>query len=312
MLLGGSGTAGVESCLSSAVNPEKKLLIVNNGAYGKRMVEIAQTYEIDFVELKCEWDRIPNLDLIKETIEKENIGTIAVVHHETTSGILNPVKKIGILAKQYRCCLIVDAISSFAGLCFDVKDYNIDFMISSSNKCIQGMAGISFVICNKKELDKIKSYKKKSFYLNLYDQYNYLEKNKQMRFTPPVQTIYALRQAIDEFLEEGAENRQKRYFDSWNVLVQGLKEIGFKLLLDEKIQSKILTSIVEPKNSNFDFNLLHDLLYDRDFTIYPGKIGNMDTFRVANLGAINSEDISNFLIVLKDSLKEMGINDLEY
>jgi len=282
------------------VAPGKKILIINNGAYGERMVKIAKAYSIPCVELKFEWGSLPDLKKVEEELKNdEDIACVSMIHHETTTGMLNPVKEIGEISKKYNRVFIVDTISSFAGIPFDIKDYKIDFMVSTSNKCIQGMAGVCFVICKKDELKKIKDYPKKSFYLNLYSQYNYFKEKYQMQFTPPVQTIYALKQAIIEFEKEGAENRHKRYFKSWETLVKGMNELSFKRLLKDEEESHILTTFLDPDDDNFNFNKMHDLLYKKGFTIYPGKIGKKGTFRLANMGAIDYKDIENFLNALK-------------
>jgi len=308
VLFGGSGTAAMDSVISSVVPPMKKILIINNGAYGERMTKIAETYNIDFIELKFEWGTKIHLEKVKSTIQKEdNLACIAMVHHETTTGMLNPVSEIGEITKNNNCTFIVDTISSFAGTPFSIKDHNIDFMMSTSNKCIQGIPGVAFVICKKSELEKIKNYPKRSFYLDLYSQYDYLEKNKQMRFTPPVQTMYALRKAIDEFFKEKAENRYKRYFENWKTLVKGMEKLGFKKILNNDEESHILTTFLEPKDENYDFKKMHDLLYEKRFTIYPGKLGDEKTFRLANMGAINKKDVEGFLIALDEALKEMHV-----
>jgi 2-aminoethylphosphonate aminotransferase len=313
VLFSGSGTAGVEAAISSVVPRKNKILIINNGVYGERMVEIAKIHGISFHELKVKLDEVPRMEEIERILDYDKeIECVAVVHHETTSGILNPIKEIGDIAKRHNCIYIVDAMSSFAGIRFDVEDCGIDFLVSSSNKCIQGMAGLSFVICKKEELEKLGDQRARTHYLNLHKQYEYFKGKGEMRFTPPVQTVYALRAAIDEFFEEGADEREKRYFRNWDVLTMGLREIGFKFLLREGIQSKILTTVVEPENLEFDFEKLHDLLYDKGFTIYPGKIGDRKTFRLANMGAIDHQDIEMFLVALRETLREMGIMKLEY
>lgn len=313
VILGGSGTAAMESVLASVVKRNSKLLIINNGAYGKRFSEIAQTYDINYIEDKYEWDQLPDLKRIEKILsENKDIEYVTAIHHETTSGILNPIKQIGEICKKQGCVFIVDAISTFAGIVFDFDDYNIDFGLSASNKCIQGMPGISFVICRKSELQKLKDIKSRVFYLDLYKQFKSLEEKKQTRFTPPVQTMYALKKAIEEFFEETAEVRAQRYTENWRTLMEGLRQIGFKMLLKDELHSKILITVFEPSNPEYDFKKLHDLLFGKNFTIYPGKIGSLDTFRVATMGAINSEDMKEFLLALKNSLKDMGIDKLSY
>lgn len=309
ILFAGSGTAVMDSVVNSVVPPGKKILIISNGAYGERLRKIADTYKIKFVELRYDWGEKIELDELKNMLEKEkDISSIGVIHHETTTGTLNPVKKIGKIAKRYNCNYIVDTISSFAGIPFSIKDCDIDFMMSTSNKCIQGMPGVAFVICKKNELEKIKNYPKRSFYLDLYSQYDYLEKKKQARFTPPVQVMYALKQAINEFFEEGAERRYMRYKKNYKTLKKGLKERGFSFFLDDNIeQSNILITINEPNDPNFNFEIFHDKLYKRGFTIYPGKLSDEKTFRVAVMGAINHTDIKKFLLAVDEVIKEMDL-----
>lgn len=308
ILFTGSGTAAMDACINSVVPPDKKIAIINNGAYGERMVKIAQAYRIPYVELFFEWGEVPNLSKVRETLEKDkNIVCLATVHHETTTGMVNPIIEIQKIVKEKQCTFIVDTISSFAGMPLDIKDLKIDFIFSTSNKCIQGMAGLAFVICKKDQLQKTKDYPPRSFYLNLYQQYDYFERKAQMQFTPPVQLIYALKQAIAEYFEEGEVNRFKRYTRSWQSLRQGLEEMGFKLLLKEGENSHILTTILEPEDPNFDFSKMHDLLYEKGFTIYPGKLGKKRTFRIANMGAIDYHDMKGFLEALKNVLTEMRV-----
>lgn len=309
ILFGGSGTAVMESIITSVVPPNKKILIINNGAYGKRMATIAKTYNMDAVELQFKSGTKIDIEKIQSLFDQhQHISSIAAIHHETTTGMLNPIKEIGEIAKKNDCTFIVDAISSFAGIPFSMTECNIDFMMSTANKCIQGMPGIAFVICKKNELEKIKDYQKRTFYLDLYAQYEYLEKERQMRFTAPVQTMYALRQAIDEFYAEGSEKRYKRYQKSYVTLIKGLKEMGFTLLLKDDVDhSQLLTTVYEPDDPNFNFNVLHDKLYARGFTIYPGKITEGNTFRIANMGAIDYRDIQRFLKILRETLEEMKV-----
>jgi len=310
ILFAGSGTAVMDSVINSVIPPDKKFLIINNGAYGERMVKIAKTYNIDLIELKLDWGDKIELNEVKNMLEhNKDIACVGVVHHETTTGILNPIKEIGEISKKNNCTFIVDTISSFAGIPFSIKECNIDFMMSTSNKCIQGMAGIAFVICRKNELEKIKNYPKRSFYLDLYSQYDYLERNRQTRFTPPVQVIYALKQAIKEFFEERAENRYARYKKNYDVLIDGLKRRGFELFLKDDVKhSCLLATIIEPSHPNFDFKTFHDKLYSRGFTIYPGKLKDEKSFRIAVMGDINHNDINNFLKALDEVFVEMKIN----
>lgn len=298
----------MDAVINSVIPLEKKILIINNGAYGERMVKIAQAYRIEYIELRFPWDELPDIGRIEAALQQDSeIAVIGMVHHETTTGLLNPIQDIGVLVRQYNKVFVVDTISSFAGIPLDIKACNIDFMMSTSNKCLQGMAGIAFVICKIVSLDRIQSYPRRSFYLSLYDQYAYFEKNLQMRFTPPVQTMYALRQAIDEFLAEGMEQRYARYTRNWRVLRKGMQELGFRILTQPEQESHILITVEYPDSSAFDFDVLHDKLYESGITIYPGKIGKKDTFRLANMGAITEQDILCFLGSLREILIELNI-----
>ncbi len=307
VLFGGSGTAAMESVISSVVPPGGKVLIINNGAYGERMVKIAKIYSASVKEVFFKWNEEIDLGRIEEEISKDpEIRYIAMVHHETTTGLLNPIKEVGEIASRHNCIFIADTISSFAGLPIDIRECKLDFMFSTSNKCIQGVPGICFIICKRKELEKLKDLPRRNLYLSLYDQYKYFEKERQTRFTPPVQTVYALRKAIDEFFEEGAANRHRRYKENYETLVKGMQELGFKKIYDRQKESNILTTFWEPEDKNYSFEKMHDLLYKRGFTIYPGKIKEK-TFRLANMGAIDKKDIENFLAALKEAMQEMNL-----
>lgn len=311
ILFAGSGTAAMDACISSAVRPAAKIAIVNNGAYGQRMIDIARAYRIPYCEIKFALGQIPVLKTVEAALRKDDsIKYLAMVHHETTTGILNPIRNFGCLAKKHNLVFIVDTISSFAGIPIDVKKCNIDFMFSTSNKCIQGIPAIAFIICRKSQLEKIRDYPKRSFYLDLYKQYEFFEKTGQMQFTAPVQALYALRQAIDEFFKEGAKNRYNRYTQNWKILREGLEVLGFRFLLDKKYESHILTTVLEPRHPRYDFDRMHDLLYKKGFTIYPGKVGRKKTFRLANMGAIDSRDIRFFLKALRQTLDKMGVEVL--
>jgi len=318
VLFGGSGTAAMDSVINSVVH-EKRLLIIKNGYYGERFSKIAKSYNIDFCELNFDMEKEINLLEIEQKLkEDKEIGYIAVVHHETTTGILNPIKEIGELCKKYNCVFIVDTISSFGGVPFNVKDCNIDFMMSTSNKCIHAMPGVCFVIARKKELDKLEGKEKRSFYLDLYDQYKYFEVEEtgqgvgggQTRFTPPVQAIYSLRQAIKEFFDDGGiTERYKKYSKNYELLIKGITKLGFKPLHREEIHSKISTTFLEQESTNVDFKKLHDKLYERGFIIYPNKVEiegkTVKAIRFANMGEINEEDMNLFLENLKEVLEEL-------
>jgi len=299
ILFGGSGTAVVESVISSVVPHDKTIVIVNNGSYGARMCQIAQAYDMNYIEFKSSPIKPINLKKLKKVIkENKNISHLAVIHNETTTGLLNNLDDLGVLAKKFNLEFIVDAMSSYAAIPIDMKKQNIHYLLASSNKNIQGMAGIGFVIANINSIKKLKDIKPRNFYLNLFAQYENFVKSHQMRFTPPVQTLYALKQAIIETKKEGVENRYERYSKSWKVLTKFLKDNNMKYLVDDKYHSKIITSIFIPEN--IDFNDIHDYFYDKGFTIYPGKVADFNTFRIANIGEIDFKDIKYFLKLFQE------------
>jgi 2-aminoethylphosphonate aminotransferase len=308
VLFGGSGTAAVESMISSSVMDTDVVVIVNNGAYGKRMCEIAETYELNYLEFKSPPDQAIDLDALEKCIRTSDraVTYLAVVHHETTTGLLNDVKSIGELCRRHRIEMIVDAMSSFAAVPIQMKEMNIAYLASSSNKNLQGMAGVAFVIAEKSKLESLKDKKQKNYYLNLYAQYKFFSENRQMRFTPPVQTLYALKQAIVELKQEGVNERYKRYTKSWETLVNGISRLGLTHIVHEKHHSKIITSIIEPDCACYDFQKMHDYFYDKCIMVYPGKLDGLKTFRVANIGDITCKDIETFLKWLERYLKSIG------
>ncbi|HEX6223838.1 MAG TPA: 2-aminoethylphosphonate--pyruvate transaminase [Chryseolinea sp.] len=302
-----SGTGGLEAAITSAVPKGKKILVIDNGAYGARMANIATTFGIDVVLYKLAYGDYPDVNHIEKLIkENKDISHLAVVHHETTTGMLNPVQEICDLSKKHGIEVIVDCMSSYAGIPIDIKMWNAGYLISSSNKCIQGMPGIVFVIFKKALLDQLKN-QKRSFYFDLYSQYVGFEKTGQMQFTPPVQVVYALRQAIDEYFKEGEAKRWSRYQENWLVLSAGLKKLGFEFLLQDQHQSRILLAIKEPSTTSYNFEAMHDYLYHRGFTIYPGKGAKEATFRLSILGDLYKEDIEDFLTELKGYLVSASV-----
>ena len=304
-----SGTGVVEACISSVLPEGKKIFIINNGAYGKRMIEIARCYyeETKILTYEIPWGDYPNVSEIEHIIEKEKyIGVITVVHHETTTGMLNPVNEINRIAHLNNIDIIVDAMSSYAGIVIDLREDDYDYIISSSNKCIQGMPGIGFVICKKEKLERTKDNPRRNYYFNLWHQYRFFEDKNQMQFTPPVQTAYALNQALNEFFEETGEMRHQRYNESWQTLIEGLENLNLRFLVPDEQQSRLLIAVIEPENENYIFEEMHDYLFRRGFTIYPGKGAEKNTFRIANIGAIDKDDITRFLAALEDYLKSIS------
>lgn len=307
VLFGGSGTAAVESVLSSVAN-DGVVVIINNGLYGERMCEIADAYRLDWVEFQSPYDCAINLKELQEFILNfpRKVSYLAIVHNETTTGLLNEIEKIGEICRRQNIQMIVDAMSSFAAIPIQMKKMNISYLAASSNKNLQGMAGVSFVIAKKIDLQKQKEVQPANYYLNLYAQYQYFIEKGQMRFTPPVQTIYALKQAVLELKKEGIKERYKRYSELWEVLVAGLSRLGLKHLISKENHSKLITAIMEPDCAEYDFNQMHDYFYSNGITIYPGKLTHLKYFRIANIGDLNQDDMDLFLTLLEKYLQKIG------
>jgi 2-aminoethylphosphonate-pyruvate transaminase len=304
VLFAGSGTCAVEAMLCSLIAENKKILIVDNGAYGKRMCDIAKVYNLDLIEFKSSQIAAIDLTALEHTIKQhqEQLGYIACVHHETTTGLANNLTPIGALCKRYNLKLLVDAMSSFAAMPIDMPAQNIHAIAASSNKNIQAMAGISFVCVAKELLEASAKIHPRSYYLNLYAQHEYFVKSLQLRFTPPVQTFYALRQALRELALETVPARYARYSQCWQVLVAGLKHLKLTYLVADTCHGKLITAICEPDIAHYNFNDMHEYLYKRGITIYPGKLALQNTFRIANIGALDTTDIELFLARLADYL----------
>lgn len=307
VMFGCSGTGADEAMVSSCVPPDGRLLVVDNGSYGARLAKIAATYGIAMDVFKSSTYEPIDISALENQMKSTAYTTFAIVYHETTTGLLNPLEKICPLAKKYGMTTIVDAVSAYGGMPMNLSELGIDFATCTSNKHIGGMAGIGFVVCRRSELLKQKEWTMRNYYFNLYDQYKYFLETKQTRFTPPVQTFYALRQAINETKVETIEKRYERFTECWRILVKALKEIGLKMLVKEENQSHFITAILIPETPSYSFNALHDYAKSFGFTIYPGKLGNIDTFRIANMGDIKPEEMMHFTCILRDYMHQICV-----
>ena len=256
VLLQGSGTYCVEAVIGSVITPKHKLLILSNGAYGDRMGHIAEYHGINYDMLAFEETEQVSVDYVDDYLSNNSdITHVAVVHCETTTGILNPLKEIAHIVKLHNKKLIVDAMSSFGGVPLDMHELGIDFMISSANKCIQGVPGFGFIIARKSELLHCKGVSR-SLSLDIYDQWETMEKGHgKWRFTSPTHVVRAFKQALAELEEEGGvAARHKRYCENHRILVEGMRALGFKTLLPDEFQSPIITSFLLSE-SRFRFQL---------------------------------------------------------
>jgi len=309
VLFCGSGTINIDICLNSLLPENKKVLVINNGAYSSRAVEVCQYYGLPYINLEFAPDELPDLELVEKMLkETPDIYMVYTTHNETGTGILNPIREIGTLSHKYNSILVVDTTSTFAMRPIDMEKDNIDFCMASAQKGLQAMTGLSFIVGNEEEIKKSKKYPKRSYYCNLYLQYEYFEKTGQMHFTPPVQTIYAAMQALKEYFNIGELSKWQRHTRVFNAIHEGLNELGFKNFIKKEWQAGLVVSAIYPDDDNWNFEKIHDYCYERGFTIYPGKISSTNTFRLCSLGAIDEQDIKDFFVVFKDALTEYGVS----
>lgn len=308
VLFCGSGTINIDICLNSLLPEGKKIMIINNGAYSSRAAEICEYYGLPFIDLKFPVDELPDLDKVEQTLkDNSDIALVHTTHNETGTGILNPVKEIGALAHKYGAVFTVDTTSTYAMRPIDIEEDNIDFCMASAQKGLMAMTGLSFIVGNTEIIKKSADYPKRSYYCNLYLQYHFFETTGEMHFTPPVQTIYAARQAIDEYFAEGEQAKWQRHLSVFEAIHAGLSRLGFKDIIKRELQAGLVVSVRYPDDENWDFEKVHDYCYERGYTIYPGKISTQNTFRLCALGAITSEDIDNFFVVLEEALHEYHV-----
>lgn len=308
VLFCGSGTICIDVCVNSLLPEGRKMLIVDNGAYSSRAAEVCRCYGLPHIDLKSSVYDIPDIKTIEEALEADpDIAVVYCCHHETGTGVLNPIREIGAAVHRHGAILIADTTSSLGMIPIDVERDNIDFCMASAQKGIMAMTGLSFVIGKTAEVVKSKDYPVRSFYCNLYQQYAGFEKNGEMRFTPPVQTVYAALQGLKEYYEEGETPKYERHLRVNKAIHEGLDKLGLKEAIRPEIQSGLVVSVLYPEDPRWDFGKVHDYCYERGFTIYPGKISTSDTFRLCSLGAIDENDIKDFFAVFTEALDKLGI-----
>lgn len=308
VLFCGSGTINIDICLNSLLPEGKKVLVVNNGAYSSRAVEVCQYYGLPYIDLKSSVFDQPDLGQVKKALdENPDVAIVYTTHHETGTGILNPIREIGALAHQHGAIFVVDTTSSLGMIPFDMVQDNVDFCMASAQKGLMAMTGLSFIIGNEAEIRKSKDYPKRSYYCNLYLQYDFFERTGEMHFTPPVQTIYATMQALKEYFETGETEKFARHHRVIEAIHQGLADMGLREVIRRDIQSGLVASVLYPDDTNWDFERVHDYCYEHGFTIYPGKISTTNTFRLCALGTIDTPDIEAFFKVLREAFEKNGI-----
>jgi 2-aminoethylphosphonate-pyruvate transaminase len=304
----GSGTFGVESVLSSVIADQEKVLIIINGAYGRRMSKICDIHEIDHEDLVFAEDQQPDYDKIRDIVEIDNsITHIALVHCETTTGIINDVEKVSKIAIDNDLIFILDSMSIFGAVEINIAEFGIDYLISSSNKCVQGVPGFSFVIANKIDLSDQEGMAT-TLSLDLFDQWKYLEETGQFRYTPPIQVLLAFNKALDELEAEGGPGyRAERYKKNAEIILTNMTNIGFKKYLSDENSGYIINTFLYPEDQNFDFEIFYQKLNQKGFVIYPGKLTQADCFRIGNIGDLHEKDMYLLIEAIKEVINEMNI-----
>ncbi len=309
VLMQGSGTFGVESVISTAIPADGHLLLITNGAYGDRIGEMAKVYGIKTTTLSYKENIVPPAQDVEEVLKTDSSVThVAIIHCETTTGIFNDIERIGYLTRKYNKIYIVDAMSSFGAVPIDFKKFDIDFLISSSNKCIEGVPGFSFIIFKVSSLESCKA-NARTVSLDLYSQWAYMRNSNSFRYTPPIQTILAFHKALEALTEEGGiPKRSERYQQNYHRLIEGTEALGLRTYLKKEDQGYIITSFLFPKHPNFDFTQFYQKLHEQGQVIYQGKLSDTDCFRIGNIGDLFVTDIDRLILAIDDVFKEMNIH----
>jgi 2-aminoethylphosphonate-pyruvate transaminase len=303
LVVTGSGTAAVEAALTSCVAPGRRLMVVKNGVYSQRMSHMAAAHKIQVAELAAGWDQRFDTEPVTVALRQNAaIQVVAVVHHETSTGMLNPIKEIAAIAKKAGRYLLVDGVSSLAGEEIDFNTANVGLIAGSSGKCIQGFPGVGFVIVRRDLMEQMINYERRSVYLHLPTYYKEQEE-ESIPFTPAVQLYYAFDEALSELLEEGVANRIARYRKAARMVRNWMRAMRLKFYLREPLWSSTLTAVKLPEGVFYDH--LHDLLREKGYVIYAGQAQLAESvFRIANMGALTDADIERFLATFESVLPE--------
>ena len=307
--LQGSGTFVVEAMIGNFVPADGKLLILINGAYGKRIAKICDYYGRNYQVQETAEDVPVDPEQLDQALAVDtSITHVVVVHCETTSGILNPIEAVSEVVAKHQRSLLIDSMSAFGALPLDARQVRFDAVVASSNKCLEGAPGMGFCIARESALVKTEG-NSPSLVLDLYDQWRSMQKNRQWRFTPPTHVLLAFDQAMTEYLEEGGvSGRGGRYRANGERLIQGMREMGFKTLLPDDLQAPIIITFHMPTNPEFDFDAFYDGLKDQGYVIYPGKLTVADSFRMGCIGRIDREQIDGALAAVANILSRFGID----
>ena len=308
IIMQGSGTFSIESVISSTVPRDGKLLVIVNGAYGRRIVQIAKVLQIETAVYTVAENHKPDPAEVDKLLANDPaITNVVIVHCETTTGIINPIQEIGVIVKRYGRSYFVDAMSSFGAVPIDLAACYIDYLVSSANKCIEGVPGFGFILARREMLLKAEGLAR-SLSLDLFAQWRGLETNGQFRFTPPTHVLFAFHQALVELeIEGGVAGRAARYRENNEILVAGMRQMGFTEYLNSKDQGYIITSFRYPTHPNFSFDSFCEQINEKGYIIYPGKVSDADCFRIGNIGRIFPDDVRGLLAAIKATLTELDI-----
>lgn len=307
VVLTGSGTAAVEAAIVSSLPQGKRVLVINNGVYGERMAFIANAQKIAIPEIKLDWGKRPTGEVITKALKiHPEVQTVAMVHHETTTGMINPAEEISEATDKLGRVFVLDSVSGLAGERLNIPGSHMYMVAGTAGKCIQGFPGVSFVLVRKGFVDRMRSYPKRSWYLHLP---NYLDEQGRgaVPFTPAVQVYYAFDEALSELLEEGVANRIQRLKRAAGLIRAKMAELGMKELIPVDFQSNTITSYFLPEGLTYE--VLHDRLKDRGYVIYAGQ-GPLAAkiFRVANMGALTDDNLRGFLAAFQDVLEGASVS----
>lgn len=312
VIMQGSGTFAIEAALGCfAPSKRYKTLVVANGAYGERAAQILERIGRNHVLVsKSDVTQLSPSHFTDKLVEDRNISHIWLIHCETTSGIVNPLGDLARAAKQRGKIFMVDAMSSFGGMHIDMVRDDIDVLVSSSNKCIEGIPGFSYVLVKRSLLESAQG-QCHSVVLDLYEQWKALEANGQFRFTPPTHALVAFRQALRELeAEGGVEARAIRYQRNADILIKGMADIGIRPLLDDNESGPIIQTFLCPRDNNFKFDIFYEALRKRGFAIYPGKLTKRDSFRIGTIGKLDAHVMQNVVVAIKEVLNELNVKDM--
>ena len=307
VLLQGSGTFGVEAVFATCVPPQGKVVVLANGAYGERAAQMLVHAKTHHVVLRTPED-MPNDPAALDGLLAQDpaITHVFAAHCETTSGILNPIVELGAVTRRHDRVFVVDAMSSFAGMPLDFEAAGIDYLVSSANKCLEGVPGFCFVICRRARLLACEGWAR-SLSLDLLAQWKGFERNGQFRYTPPTHALLAFEQALIELLQEGGVGaRAERYRQNHEILLAGMAALGLRPYLPPAVQSHIITAFRLPPLPGFSFDAFYRRLSEDGFIIYPGKLTKADTFRIGTIGRLFPADIEQLVHAIRQVLREMG------